>query len=124
MRAIGKPHAVHSIEHNERTFCLESSFIDGTVSRSAFEWAEVTTVLVFKRDCFAVDLVCMVFGSAEGVVEINEEMQEWQNVVSSLPRYLPGCLSQDVWFLQVAVPAFEPNPVCIFRRDGTPVEKL
>jgi hypothetical protein len=89
-----------------------------------FVWTEVTTALVFKRDCLTVDLICMAFGSAAGVVEINEEMQEWQNVVRSLPQYLPGCLSQEAWFLQVAVPAFEPNPVCIFRRDGAPVEKL
>ncbi len=124
MRAIGKPQVVHLIEHNERAFRLESSFIDGTISRSAFVWAEVTTAVVFKRDCVMVDLICMVFGSATGVVEINEEMQEWKNVVSSLPKYLPGCLSQEVWFLQVATPAFAPNPMCIFRRDGAPVGEL
>jgi hypothetical protein len=39
-------------------------------------------------------------------LELNEQMEGWQDTILNLPNYLPNCKSFDDWFMQVAFPAF------------------
>jgi len=81
-------------------------------------WPEVREVVAFKRDLYAVDLICLTFGLASGrAVELHEEMHGWQAVLEGLPQYLPGSKPFPEWFHEVAVPAFAPNPTFVFRRS-------
>ena len=116
-QSLGQPTVTYTVRHNDRGLTVESFYNDGHLVRNELTWAEVDEAIAFKRDCITVDLICIAFGNESGGVEINEEMPEWNNIVKALPDYLPGCLSQDSWFQQVAVPAFETNPVHIFRRQ-------
>jgi hypothetical protein len=118
-QSLGQPTVAHNVRHNDQGLTVESSYNDGTLVRNELAWAEVDEAIVFKRDCYTVDLICIAFGNENGSVEINEEMPEWNNIVKALPDYLPGCMSQESWFQKVAVPAFETNPVHIFRRRQT-----
>jgi hypothetical protein len=73
-----------------------------------FTWQEVTQVMVFKRDIFSVDLICMVFElNGKETIEVNEEMKGWKTLVEAVPIYLPGALTQGEWWEKVAWPAFE-----------------
>jgi hypothetical protein len=73
-----------------------------------FRWTEISRVCVFKRDCFTVDLICMVLelDDAEST-EVNEEMPGWPALIEALPVYLPGALPQHEWWEKVMLPAFE-----------------
>ncbi|MEQ1762373.1 MAG: hypothetical protein ABL984_04405 [Pyrinomonadaceae bacterium] len=80
-------------------------------------WNDVTKATVYKRDVFAHDLICIWLRTGEGSgIEINERMLNWENAVNELPTILPGCLSIDEWFRDVAFPPFEENAITIFNR--------
>ena|SRR5258707_8261052 len=73
-----------------------------------FSWQEVTQVMVFKRDQFIVDLICMLFElNGKETSEMNENMQGWQDLVKAVPIHLPGALTQEEWWGKVVSPAFE-----------------
>jgi len=76
-------------------------------TRWTFNWREVTRLFAFKRDIFAVDLICFAF-ELHGfeTLEVNEHMQGWNTLVAAVPIRLPGALAQEEWFQKVAFPAF------------------
>ncbi len=115
VRSSGQTSLLHSITYNDRIVCIERHK-HGKTMRAEMAWKDVTTAIAFKRDCYAVDLICIAFVGADGSLEVNEEMNGWKGLVEALPGYLPGCLAEEVWFRQVAFPAFATNPVHIFRR--------
>ena len=103
---------------------MDSTYADGKVVQQQLNWDEVDGAVAYKRDCYTVDLICIAFGNESGGVEINEEMPEWSSLIKALPRYLPGCMSEESWFEQVAFPAFETSPVHIFKRQQPSSAKL
>jgi hypothetical protein len=72
-------------------------------------WKDVKKVLVCKRDLFAYDQICLYFELSDSGVEINENMEEWTELINSLPEYLPGCKNVDDWWSEVVYPAFKTN---------------
>jgi hypothetical protein len=80
-------------------------------------WPDVQKVGVFKRDLYAVDMICLAVEVAgPAAIELNEEMEGWQPFVEALPEFLPGIKPWHEWFLEVAFPAFEVNPTLIYSR--------
>lgn len=80
-------------------------------------WDDAISIKAFKRDIWAVDLICLVIElSNGGGIEVNEEMGGWDSLVQKLPEYLPGCKTFGEWFETVAFPAFHPNLTSIFER--------
>lgn len=80
-------------------------------------WQDIIQIQAFKRDLYAVDLICLanqLIGNK--TVEINEEMDGWESLVNELPEYLSGCKEFEGWFLDVAFPAFKPNVTSIYER--------
>jgi len=85
----------------------------------SFQWDDAILVTAFKRDLYAVDLICLVIELKDGeTIEVDEEMNGWDSLVQKLPEYLPGCKSFGEWFEVVAFPAFELNATRIFERVG------
>ena len=82
-------------------------------------WQDTIQVKVFKRDLYAVDLICLaIFTKDNKAVEINEEMGGWETLIEKLPKYLPGCQRFEEWFSVVAYPAFKPNITTIYQRNS------
>jgi hypothetical protein len=80
-------------------------------------WDEIETVTVFKRDHLTVDRLCLFAArSDEWGIELDEEMNGWQEVVKALPDYLPGCMRWEKWFHAIAFPAFATNTTQIYSR--------
>ncbi|MGD0785150.1 MAG: hypothetical protein ABR969_04985 [Sedimentisphaerales bacterium] len=77
-------------------------------------WADVKRVLVYKRDLFAIDLLCMYFELNDSGLEINEDMEGWDLLNQNIAQYLPGCKNEDDWWPKAAFPAFETNLTEIF----------
>lgn len=67
-------------------------FVDtGQASHSyaSLQWREVTTALAYKRDIYAMDLICLQFCTAEATIEIHEQMPGWSQLIEQLPSRLP-----------------------------------
>jgi hypothetical protein len=81
-------------------------------------WDEVSAVFAYKRDCFAIDKIYIALADAADKirVEISEDDTGYESLISELPKYLPGCLAHNDWFLRVAVPAFKTNWTELYRR--------
>ena len=95
---------------------ISSLSIENETRQTVLHWRDVIRVEAFKRDLFAVDLICLAFienGNLE--VEVNEEMDGWNSLVERLPEYLPGCQKFAEWFQPVAVPPFELNLRVIYE---------
>ncbi|MBI4751699.1 MAG: hypothetical protein HY774_24720 [Acidobacteria bacterium] len=67
--------------------------VNGKIEQeTVIEWQDITYLLAFKRDLWAVDLICIEVGTNHGYAfEIDEEMDGWECVVQRLPEDLPGC---------------------------------
>ena len=87
-------------------------------------WPEIVNVRAFKRDIFAVDLICLFLSRADYTgLEVDENMQGWEVFGKSLPNYLPGCKTPEQWWSIVAYPAFVANTTEIFSRQvATPTK--
>jgi hypothetical protein len=108
--------ATHEIECDS-TGCSVTP-LDKRAEPARIEWRDVDRATAFKRDLFAVDLLCLALIRADGsAVELDEDMKGWDAFVQSLPARLPGCAKWESWFADVAFPAFERNETEVFRRQ-------
>lgn len=81
-------------------------------------WQDVTNVYVYKRDVFTHDLICLMFRTKGAqTMELNEQMEGWQDIIVNLPNHLPDCKSFDEWFMEAAFPAFELNLIEIYQKE-------
>jgi hypothetical protein len=106
----------------EEIRCDESGFtvtVGGSVSSvgaTSLKWNDVKTVLAYKRDLCATDLICLGFTSPDGTIEVDEEMQGWSQLVERLPSLLPGTPPLSDWWERVAKPPFASCVTKLFER--------
>ena len=83
-------------------------------------WSEVIKVTAYKRDMFSTDLICVFLSRADQTgIEIHEEINNWIDFITSLPKRLPDCKPIESWLKQITVPAFATNITELFlRRDN------
>ena len=92
---------------------------ENEIGERAIEWQAVVSIFAFKRDLFAVDLICLCVNmNDDTAVEVAEDMKGWEALAMKLPEYLPGCKKFEQWFEAVAIPAFKPNVTEIYQRVG------
>lgn len=106
----------HEICCDEAGLVVVPSGSGQSAARSSLTWDKVTTVLGYKRDCYSVDLICLGFITAEGTIEVNEQMPGWSELVERLPAVLPGTLTLSDWWERVAKPPFAPSVTTLYRR--------
>ena len=108
----------HSIHFNEERI----SVLDLRTANAEpvhIGWAAIERLTVFKRDLFAVDLICLQVELSEGNgIELDEDMDGWNLFIDALPAHLIGCKKLSEWFSEVAFPAFAANPREIFLRGA------
>jgi hypothetical protein len=96
------------------------AFLQGepTVKIQEIPWHDIVNAYVYKRDVFTCDLICLMLRTTSGrTMELNEQMEGWQDLIANLPNHLPACRSFDEWFAEVAFPAFELNLTEIYRKE-------
>jgi hypothetical protein len=109
---------VYKIFHNANALKVSWAGPVNDTGEIVIAWRDIVRVEVFKRDMYAVDLICVTFHlSAEKSLEINEDMDGWESLMQKLPEYLPGCQTFGDWFTEVAFPAFKRNLKVIYRRQ-------
>lgn len=82
-----------------------------------FGWNSVTSIIAFKLDCFAHDVICMVVGNGTTAILITEEDTGWEEFTSALEKLLPVLLNKTEWWPTVAHPAFATNATTILCRE-------
>jgi hypothetical protein len=90
--------------------------IDGDSNVKEITWADVIEAVAYKRDCFAVDLMCVALVGHGNVLEVNEQMKGWNELLDHLTDYLPGCRGKDKWYPEVMFPPLKENRTLIFSR--------
>jgi hypothetical protein len=116
-RRPGQPpthgHISFDTDQIEASWCT----LEGQARTSRLRWADIQSVVAFKRDLYIVDLMCLAFNTdSAGALELHEEMTGWQDLVDALPDHLPGCTPFPDWWTVVTFPAFAANPTTIFSR--------
>ena len=83
-------------------------------------WAQIDEIYGFKNDLGVVDQICMAIESEGQLTRVNEDTGGWTEFVTGLHTHLTECTPFSEWFLEVALPPFETNPIRIYKR----VERL
>ena len=113
----GRRGTVHKIEHDANEMKLSWLTMENDRGDLVVRWRDIVKLEAFKRDCFAVDLICLAICLADNTeVEINEEMNGWTPLMRKLPQYLSGCEEYNKWFDVVAYPPFKENLTVIYQR--------
>ena len=81
-------------------------------------WTSIQRAVAFKRDVFAHDLICLALElQPQAVVELDESMGGWNELIKAIPECLSGALSADDWLPRVTFPAFKESSLEIYRRS-------
>jgi hypothetical protein len=101
-----------TIQCDETGLTVTAFHHDGSISITGLKWQEVNGV-VYKRDLYTIELVGVGLTTAQGTIEVNEQMEGWVTVVAALPLYLPGTPNRADWSNKVVQPAFVANPTTL-----------
>ena len=115
--SVRRQRTVFSIFHNANALKLSLRGPSHDNGDIVVAWRDTIRIEVFKRDLFAVDLICLtIILKDDRPLEVDEEMNGWESLVEKLQEYLPGCQTLEVWFPTVAFPAFKTNRTVIYSR--------
>jgi hypothetical protein len=114
----GRRRTVYKIFHNANAMKVSWLGVENDRGEIVIAWKDTVRVEAFKRDLYAVDLICLlVLLKDNKAIEINEEMEGFESLAGKLPEYLPGCQEFEEWFQVVAFPAFKENNTVIYQRE-------
>jgi hypothetical protein len=82
-------------------------------------WEQVANVFAYKRDCFAVDQICIVIGTATPTewIEVREDDEGYQYLIEQMPIRIVGCPTPNEWWERVVLPPFATQWTQIYPRE-------
>jgi hypothetical protein len=80
-------------------------------------WSQLTKIVTYKQDLFAVDRICLDFfvESLQLPYRTNEEMQGFQDLMERMRQVFPSI--DENWHRQVTFPAFAQNLKVLYERQ-------
>lgn len=105
------------IQFDHRGICITWYYKDGDTAKGSATWEEVREAVAFKRDCYAVDQICLGLVTPDGSLVATEGMEGWQALIEQLPVHLPGTPSWQDWVARVMHPPFATCWTPIFSRE-------
>lgn len=89
------------------------------IQSNGLGWDEVTEAFAYKRDCFSVDQICVVLGTADPTrwIEVREDDDGYQQFIQHLPSRIACFPAPDEWLERVRLPPFAPQWTQIYARD-------
>ena len=95
--------------------------IENTVKN--LKWNEIKTLIAYKKDLFAVDIICLdIILENETFLKINEETKGWFKFLEHSKEKLE--IKDKTSEMNIAVTAFEPNTTIIFDRENRKLEEI
>ena len=112
--------------HCDETGLTQSMHLGKSTQTRRLDWDGVTRVFAYKRDCFAVDQICIVIGTAEDCdwIEVREDDEGYESLINQMPIRMTGCPSPHEWWERVALPPFATQWTQIYAREREPDDNL
>ena len=87
-------------------------------TKKEIKWNQIKEILAYKRDLFAVDLICLGFHLSDdaNLYEVHEEMLGYKNLVETIESRFE--VNPKDWWTKVAFPAFETNATVIWQKEN------
>ena len=81
-------------------------------------WDEVAEAFAYKRDCFSVDQICIILGTADSTrwIQVSEDDEGYQQFIQQLPSRIAYFPTPDEWLEKVRLPPFAPMWTQIYVR--------
>jgi hypothetical protein len=115
----GRHGTEYTLSHDRDGLVLSWLTLEDEQGHASLSWGQVTRIEAFKRDLYAVDLICLALETQDSdTLVIHEEMPGWQALLDALPGYLPGFPPEGAWLAKVAIPAFETNLTTLFTKNA------
>jgi hypothetical protein len=89
-----------------------------SASHTQLTWPQTTEVYAYKRDCFGIDQIRAVLGNEtlRTWIYVGENDDGYEELIATLPRYVPGCTVAEEWWQRVAIPPFEAQWMALYKR--------
>jgi len=83
----GRRRTVYKIFHNANAMKVSWLGVENDRGEIVIAWKDTVRVEAFKRDLYAVDLICLsVLLKDNKAIEINEEMEGFESLAGKLPE--------------------------------------
>jgi len=86
---------------------------DGGTTCRTIPWPEIKTLIAYRRDVYAHDMICMALETTSGaVLELHEQLDGWSQFCEQMQNYLPAAAPNSLWSVKaVAAPIGTPVPI-------------
>ena len=133
-KITGKTEANQSIDLNKNfmeiyndngifTFNDNSFSIQIENSIKEINWSEINSMLAYKIDLYATDLITLeIYCSSNFNFKINEETPGWFRFLKNSKKMFPQITEN--WEMNIAVPAFETNLTLIYDNENRDLETV
>jgi len=79
-------------------------------------WKDLAFILAYKKDCFAIDDIRLVFSDGAIQIEVSESAQNFEEMSGTLAAKLSLVVPD--WYQRLMTsPAFEATPTTVYRRQ-------
>jgi hypothetical protein len=95
----GRTETQYEVVWNENKVHVQWLTLENEIGSLSFSWDSVLSVDTFKRDHFSADSICLALQTADGWIEVNEDMKGWNNFVEAVQTNLERFPSRDSWWL-------------------------
>jgi hypothetical protein len=102
-------------------FYGDGFYIDKLKNPELIEWKKIKTIITYKKDLFATDLIIVEIITDKNSYKINEETAGWYYFVDQINKTLN--IVDKNWNINVANPAFEQNLMLIYDSDNRNLEE-
>lgn len=88
------------------------------ITKKIISWNHIKEIRAYKRDLFAVDLICLGFHLSDNgnLYEVHEEMLGYKILVKEIESRFE--VNPDDWWIKVAFPAFKTNATIIWQKEN------
>jgi hypothetical protein len=103
---------------NDNSFSIQ---IENSIKE--INWNEINSMLAYKVDLYATDIICLeIYCSNDFRFKINEETSGWFKFLENSKKMLPQIIEN--WEMNIAVPAFANNLTLIYDRENRNLETV
>lgn len=82
-------------------------------------WESLRRAVAIKRQSRSADQVSLVLEDSDGIIEVNEDMQGWGELLEQLPKRLPGFPTASSMLRKVVFSALDAKNQVVWERQLT-----